>query len=123
MSITTWIAACFQKLRSLLKEKENVMTDQTVIEPNATPAAENVAQPSTSPLDDFANETAAAAAPAAQPATVAPAPASAAASAVQQDITAGVKDFALAFSFVEQGVVKLGDAAKNELIALARKYL
>lgn|GEM_PF-5277237 len=116
------------------------MTDQSVIEPTATPVADsNVAQPATSPLDDFANETAAAAAPAeVQPAAAAPAAAApkvsdddvaaapaanAAVSAVQQDITAGVKDFALAFSFVEQGIVKLGDAAKDELIALARKYL
>jgi len=35
----------------------------------------------------------------------------------------GVKDFGRAFNFVEQGVIKLGDAAKDELIELARKYL
>ncbi|ORM68281.1 hypothetical protein [Pantoea rwandensis] len=45
------------------------------------------------------------------------------ASAVQQDISASVKDFSQAFNFVEQGVVQLGAAAKDELIALARKYL
>lgn len=55
-----------------------------------------------------------------------PAPASSASAAtdtVRQDIAAGVKDFAQAFSFVEQGVLKLGSAAKDELIALAKKYM
>lgn len=40
-----------------------------------------------------------------------------------QAFSEGVKDFVRAFSFVEQGVIKLGDAAKDELIDLARKYL
>ncbi len=40
-----------------------------------------------------------------------------------QAFSEGVKDFVRAFSFVEQGVIKLGDAAKGELIDLARKYL
>ena len=43
--------------------------------------------------------------------------------AVSQDINASVKDFTQAFNFVESGVEKLGVAAKDELIALARKYL
>lgn len=43
--------------------------------------------------------------------------------AVSQDISASVKDFAQAFNFVESGVEKLGAAAKDELIALARKYM
>ncbi|MGK3129210.1 hypothetical protein ACCW76_08415 [Pantoea sp. C8B4] len=43
--------------------------------------------------------------------------------AVSQDISASVKDFTQAFNFVESGVEKLGTAAKDELIALARKYL
>lgn len=43
--------------------------------------------------------------------------------AVIQDINASVKDFTQAFDFVESGVEKLGVAAKDELIALARKYL
>ncbi|MBK0094727.1 hypothetical protein IBT49_01960 [Erwinia sp. S63] len=45
------------------------------------------------------------------------------AGAVSQDINASVKDFTQAFNFVESGVEKLGAAAKDELIALARKYL
>ncbi len=53
----------------------------------------------------------------------APVAATAASDAVAQDISAGVKDFVQAFSFVEQGVLKLGGAAKDELIALAKKYL
>ncbi|MBS0898382.1 hypothetical protein, partial [Pantoea dispersa] len=53
----------------------------------------------------------------------APVTATAASDAVAQDISAGVKDFVQAFSFVEQGVLKLGSAAKDELIALAKKYL
>lgn len=40
-----------------------------------------------------------------------------------QAFSEGVKDFGRAFNFVEQGVIKLGDAAKDELIELARKYL
>jgi len=35
----------------------------------------------------------------------------------------GVKDFEAAFTFVEQGVAQLGEAAKEELKALAQKYL
>ncbi|BAN98113.1 hypothetical protein E05_33470 [Plautia stali symbiont] len=55
--------------------------------------------------------------------TAAPVVVTAASDAVAQDISAGVKDFVQAFSFVEQGVIKLGSAAKDELIALAKKYL
>lgn len=62
-----------------------------------------------------------AAAPVVAPDT--PVTATAASDAVAQDISAGVKDFVQAFSFVEQGVLKLGSAAKDELIALAKKYL
>lgn len=40
-----------------------------------------------------------------------------------QAFSEGVKDFGRAYSFVEQGVIKLGDAAKEELIELARRYL
>lgn len=47
----------------------------------------------------------------------------ASADAVSQDMSASVKDFAQAFNFVESGVEKLGVAAKDELIALARKYM
>ena len=35
----------------------------------------------------------------------------------------GVKDFEAAFNFVEQGVAQLGEAAKDDLKALALKYL
>lgn len=35
----------------------------------------------------------------------------------------GVKDFEAAFTFVEQGIAQLGEAAKEELKALAQKYL
>jgi hypothetical protein len=38
-------------------------------------------------------------------------------------LDAGVKDFVQAFTFVEHGVSQLGEAAKAELITLARKYL
>lgn len=34
-----------------------------------------------------------------------------------------VKDFEAAFNFVEQGIAQLGEAAKEELKALAIKYL
>ncbi|MBP2197211.1 hypothetical protein JOJ88_002647 [Pantoea cypripedii] len=35
----------------------------------------------------------------------------------------GVQDFEQAFQFVADGVAKLGAGAKDELIALAKKYL
>lgn len=39
------------------------------------------------------------------------------------EVKTGVKDFETAFTFVEQGVAQLGAAAKDELKALAKKYL
>lgn len=39
------------------------------------------------------------------------------------EASSGVKDFEAAWEFVETGVAKLGDAAKDELKALAVKYL
>ena len=36
---------------------------------------------------------------------------------------AGVQDFEAALAFVESGVKQLGEAAKDELKALAKKYL
>lgn len=191
MLITERIAVRLQQLRSLFSNKENIMSDQTVINPTSATAQQDL-----SPLESFANETASAtpavagsaadsaAQPATQQAAATPvaqqepaAPASAAppfhadapvdldqqlatqdtlangsasagasaastpgirndqatatspvaaagvSDAVSQDISAGVKDFVQAFSFVEQGVVRLGAAAKDELIALAKKYL
>ncbi|WP_205954228.1 hypothetical protein [Pantoea stewartii] len=38
-------------------------------------------------------------------------------------VKTSVKDFDAAFNFVEQGVAQLGEAAKEELKALAMKYL
>lgn len=38
-------------------------------------------------------------------------------------LKAGVKDFETAFTFVEQGIAQLGEAAKDDLKALALKYL
>lgn len=120
------------------------MSDQTVIDPGTTNVATTPV--ASSPAEDFANEIAASNATITAPATAAVPAASTAAvaapadvatpvaadaaptaatavNAVNQDISGGVKDFSQAFSFVEQGVLKLGDAAKDELIALARKYL
>lgn len=39
------------------------------------------------------------------------------------EVKAGVKDFEAAFTFVEHGIAQLGEAAKDELKALAQKYL
>lgn len=39
------------------------------------------------------------------------------------EVKAGVHDFEEAFKFVADGVAKLGEGAKDELIALAKKYL
>lgn len=181
MSITERIVESLGQLRSLLSQKEKIMSDQTVIEPTTTSAPDATAL---SPAESFANEVAAPVVnasdtPAATPTAAAdaiPQPAASsvttdappqsssspvdtadaipqpvassvaadaspqssaspvvtadatpqpamAASAVNQDISASVKDFTQAFNFVEQGVEKLGVAAKDELIALARKYL
>jgi hypothetical protein len=127
-----------------------VAAPTATVAPEATPAVIAEAAPEVAPAPAAAPETitaapaqvAATAAPEAAtpaPAEVAPpnepdiaAPAAAdappaAATAQSHDGTQafseGVKDFVRAFSFVEQGVIKLGDAAKDELIDLARKYL
>jgi hypothetical protein len=113
MSITKRIAASLARLRSLFSQKESNMSDQTVIDPTLTQAA--------SPAEDFAIEMMPPAS--AEVATPIAAEAAPEVSQASQDISEGVKDFAVAFSFVEQGVIKLGDAAKGELIELARKYL
>ncbi|MEN4830038.1 hypothetical protein [Pantoea vagans] len=39
------------------------------------------------------------------------------------EVKAGVQDFESALAFVESGVAQLGAAAKDELKALAKKYL
>ncbi len=39
------------------------------------------------------------------------------------EVKAGVQDFEAALAFVESGVAQLGSAAKDELKALAKKYL
>jgi hypothetical protein len=39
------------------------------------------------------------------------------------EVKTGVADFETALKFVEDGVTVLGDAAKDELKALAKKYL
>jgi len=39
------------------------------------------------------------------------------------EVKAGVQDFEAALSFVESGVAQLGEAAKDELKELAKKYL
>ncbi|KJV49651.1 hypothetical protein VH86_03975 [Pantoea sp. BL1] len=39
------------------------------------------------------------------------------------EVKAGVTDFETALKLVEDGVVVLGEAAKDELVALAKKYL
>ena len=43
--------------------------------------------------------------------------------AVAEEVKAGVADFEKALEFVESGVAKLGEAAKDELKELAKKYL
>ncbi len=40
-----------------------------------------------------------------------------------EEVKAGVADFEKALSFVESGVAQLGEAAKDELKELAKKYL
>lgn len=42
---------------------------------------------------------------------------------VTEKLKAGVADFEAALSFVESGVAQLGEAAKDELKELAKKYL
>ncbi len=43
--------------------------------------------------------------------------------AVADEVKAGVADFEKALSFVESGVAQLGEAAKDDLKELAKKYL
>lgn len=57
----------------------------------------------------------------AQPVSAAPATAEVNTPATK--VKSGVQDFEAAMNFVVDGVEKLGDAAKDELIALAKKYL
>lgn len=54
---------------------------------------------------------------------VAAAPATAEVITPATEVKSGVQDFEAAMNFVVDGVEKLGDAAKDELIALAKKYL
>jgi len=62
-----------------------------------------------------------------QDAAITPAPAvstiPATAVAPSAEVKDGVQDFEAAMNFVVDGVEKLGDAAKDELVALAKKYL
>lgn len=51
---------------------------------------------------------------------VAPAPV---ADVAVAEVKAGVQDFEKAFQFVADGVAQLGAGAKDELFALAKKYL
>jgi hypothetical protein len=39
------------------------------------------------------------------------------------EVQAGVKDLKAALAFIESGISHLGEAAKDELVALAQKYL
>lgn len=72
-------------------------------------------QKETPVTDITASEIAPEAASAVQAVIVDPAPAA--------EVKTGVKDFEAAFAFVEAGVAQLGGAAKDELKALAQKYL
>lgn len=54
---------------------------------------------------------------------VAVAPVAAAGRSPAAEVKAGVQDFEAALAFVESGVAQLGAAAKDELKALAKKYL
>jgi len=78
-------------------QKENTVTDQVV----EVPAAD------TDPVDAATAETA--------PSVTEESPA--------EEVKAGVQDFEEALAFVESGVAKLGEAAKDELKELAKKYL
>ena len=73
------------------------------------PAPAETQTPEESAMSDIPVEVAA------QPVTVNPTPAA--------EVKAGVADFEAALSFVESGVAQLGEAAKDELKALAKKYL
>ncbi|WP_394551445.1 hypothetical protein C1N58_12450 [Pantoea sp. SGAir0180] len=55
--------------------------------------------------------------------SVSAAPATAEVITPATEVKSGVQDFEAAMNFVVDGVEKLGDAAKDELIALAKKYL
>lgn len=90
-------------------DAQTSVADATTGQASAQAVNEAIQQPV--PLVDAGGEVSAT--PAAQPA----------ADNVQNDLSAGVKDFSAAFDFVQQGIEHLGAAARNELFALARKYL
>lgn len=72
-------------------------------------------KPKESTVSDITASDSTVATPTEQPLAIQAAPAVA--------LKAGVKDFEAAFTFVEQGIAQLGEAAKDELKALAQKYL
>lgn len=94
----------------------------TSAEAAATPEESVPADATPQPVADDPLTTASASADAA-PAEVAAPAQTAGASPAAAALEAGVKDFVQAFTFVEHGVSQLGEAAKAELMTLARKYL
>ena len=93
----------------------------TSAEASATTEESVPADATAQPVADAPLTTASVSADAA-PAEVA-APAQTASASPAAALDAGVKDFVQAFTFVEHGVSQLGEAAKAELMTLARKYL
>ena len=94
----------------------------TSAEATATPEESVAADATPQPVADDPLPTTSASADAA-PAEVAAPAQTAGASPAAAALDAGVKDFVQAFTFVEHGVSQLGEAAKAELMTLARKYL
>lgn len=75
----------------------------------------NELQPKEETVSEPVTDTTVAPAATTETATVAASPAA--------EVKAGVADFEAALAFVESGVAQLGEAAKDELKALAVKYL
>ncbi|NIE70451.1 hypothetical protein [Pantoea sp. Acro-807] len=94
----------------------------TSAEAAATPEESVPADATPQPVADDPLTTASASADAAPAEVAAPSQAESASPAAAA-LEAGVKDFVQAFTFVEHGVSQLGEAAKAELMTLARKYL
>ncbi len=109
----TWLKSLFIHPKEESNQMSEPLTDAstntgTTVQQTETALPATLQQPSATPAEPAAEQ----------------APQSAVAKAVE-NVLAGnmVRDFDAAFDFVRDGMVKLGETAKADLISLAKKYL
>lgn len=109
----TWLKSLFIHPREESNQMSEPLTDAstgtgTTVQQTETALPATIQQPSAAPVEPAAEQ----------------APQSAVAKAVE-NVLAGnmVRDFDTAFDFVSDGMEKLGETAKADLITLAKKYL